>query len=372
MTHSDFNPFSAVLAGIKEIKSVMTDAERTRHYGRRTILFIDEIHRFNKAQQDAFLPHVETGNIVLIGATTENPSFEVNAALLSRSKVYVLQPLAVEEVVSLLERALADKEYGLGKESVQIEDKLLQQIASFANGDARAAYNTLEIAVQSTPQDETGKRVITSKIIEDAMQRRMLLYDKSGEEHYNLISALHKSMRNSDPDGSLYWLGRMLEAGQDPLYIARRIVRFASEDVGLADPMALPLAVSAMQAFHFIGPPEGMLALAEAAVYMATAPKSNALYKSYDSVLEDVRNTLADPVPLHLRNAPTRLMKNLNYGKGYQYAHDFENRLTDMTCLPDSLKDRLYYVPSGNGFEKTIGDRLKEWREKIKQLREKM
>jgi putative ATPase len=371
MTRSDFISFSAVLAGIKEIKSVMADAERARHYGRKTILFIDEIHRFNKAQQDAFLPHVETGNIVLIGATTENPSFEVNAALLSRSKVYVLQALAVEEIVSLLERALADKEYGLGKESVQIEEKLLQQIALFANGDARAAYNTLEIAFQSTSKDETGKRVITSKIVEDAMQRRMLLYDKSGEEHYNLISALHKSMRNSDPDASLYWLGRMLEAGEDPLYIARRIVRFASEDVGLADPMALPLAVSAMQAFHFVGQPEGMLALAEAAVYMATAPKSNALYKSYGSVLEDVRNTVAEPVPLHLRNAPTRLMKNLNYGKGYQYAHDVENRLTDMTCLPDSLKDRVYYLPSGNGFEKAISDRLKEWREKIKQLREK-
>ncbi len=371
MTRSDFLPFSAVLAGIKEIKSVMADAERARHYGRRTILFVDEIHRFNKAQQDAFLPHVENGNIVLIGATTENPSFEVNSALLSRSKVYVLHPLALEEIVLLLKRALSDTARGLGQENVKVDDKLLHQIALFANGDARVAYNTLEIAVQSLPKVNTGERLLTAEILEDAIQRRMLLYDKSGEEHFNLISALHKSMRNSDPDATLYWLGRMLEAGEDPLYIARRIVRFASEDVGLADPMALPLAVNAMQAFHLIGLPEGNLALAEAAVYMATAPKSNALYKGYDAMLQDVRTTLAEPVPLHIRNAPTRLMKELNYGKGYKYAHDFQEQLTDMTCLPDSLKGRVYYVPSENGFEKTLNDRLKDWKEKIKELRER-
>jgi putative ATPase len=368
MTRSDFLPFSAVLAGIKEIKSVMTEAERVRQYGRKTILFVDEIHRFNKAQQDAFLPHVENGNIVLIGATTENPSFEVNSALLSRSKVYVLQPLTLEEIVLLLKRALADRDRGLGQEDVQIEERLLHQIALFANGDARSAYNTLEIAVQSLPKDKPGQRILTAAILEDAIQRRMLLYDKSGEEHFNLISALHKSMRNSDPDATLYWLGRMLESGEDPLYIARRIVRFASEDVGLADPTALPLAVSAMQAFHLIGLPEGNLALAEAAIYMATAPKSNALYKGYESVLQDVRNTLAEPVPLQIRNAPTRLMKDLNYGKDYKYAHDFQEQLTDMSCLPDSLKDRVYYVPAESGFEKTLGERLRSWKEKIREL----
>jgi putative ATPase len=371
MTQSVYVPFSAVLAGIKEIKMVMAEAEKARHYGRRTILFVDEIHRFNKAQQDAFLPHVEAGNIVLIGATTENPSFEVNAALLSRSKVYVLRPLDAEDIVSLLKRALADKERGLGAEAVSIDEELLQHIAEFANGDARVAYNTLDIAVEATPFDEHGKKAVTHKILEDAIQQRMLLYDKSGEEHYNLISALHKSMRNSDPDATLYWLARMLEAGEDPLFIARRIVRFASEDVGLADPVALPLAVSAMQAFHFIGLPEGNLALAEAAVYMATAPKSNALYEGYNSVVEDVKNTIAEPVPLHLRNAPTRLMKELGYGKGYQYAHRSQDRLTDMVCLPDSLKERVYYTPSQSGFEQTINERLRTWRERIRQLREK-
>jgi putative ATPase len=369
ITRSDFLPFSAVLAGIKEIKTVMTEAERVRRYGRKTILFVDEIHRFNKAQQDAFLPHVENGNIVLIGATTENPSFEVNSALLSRSKVYVLQSLALEEIVLLLKRALADMERGLGREGVQIEEKLLNQIALFANGDARSAYNTLEIAVQITPRDNSGQKILSPEILEDAVQRRMLLYDKSGEEHFNLISALHKSMRNSDPDATLYWLGRMIESGEDPLYIARRIVRFASEDVGLADPTALSVAVNAMQAFHFIGLPEGNLALAEAAVYMATAPKSNALYRGYETMLQDVRSTLAEPVPLHIRNAPTRLMKDLNYGKGYKYAHDFQEQLTDMSCLPDSLATRIYYVPSENGFEKALGERLKSWKEKIRELR---
>jgi putative ATPase len=371
MTRADFIPFSAVLSGIKEIKAVMTEAERTRHYGRKTILFIDEIHRFNKAQQDAFLPHVENGSITLIGATTENPSFELNSALLSRSKVYVLEQLSVEDIVKLLRRALADREHGLGREEIRIEESLLQQVAVFANGDARTAYNTLEIAAQLATLNEEQIKTITPKILEDSFQRRMLLYDKAGEEHYNLISALHKSMRNSDPDATLYWLARMLEAGEDPLYIARRIVRFASEDVGLADPMALTLAVSAMQAFHFVGLPEGNLALAEAAVYVATAPKSNALYRAYDEVVQDVKETLAEPVPLHLRNAPTKLMKDLEYGKGYQYAHDFKDKLTAMSCLPKSLSTRVYFRPSSDGFEKTIQERLKDWKEKIQRLEHK-
>jgi len=371
MTRSDFIPFSAVLAGIKEIKAVMTGGERGRHYGRRTILFVDEIHRFNKAQQDAFLPHVETGSITLIGATTENPSFELIAALLSRSKVYVLHPLSVEDIVGLLNRALADTVNGLGTEGIRIDPALLEQMAVFANGDARTAYNTLEIAAQLAPSDAAGVKTVTPGILEDAFQKRMLLYDKAGEEHYNLISALHKSMRNSDPDATLYWLGRMLEAGEDPLYIARRIVRFASEDVGMADPIALPLAVSAMQAFDFIGLPEGNLALAEAAVYMATAPKSNALYRAYGAVVQDVKNSLAEPVPMHLRNAPTKLMKELDYGKGYQYAHDFQDKLTDMSCLPKSLEQRVYFTPSDEGFELTVQERLKSWREKIRQLKDR-
>ena len=371
MTRSDFIPFSAVLAGIKEIKTVMGEAERTRHYGRRTILFVDEIHRFNKAQQDAFLPYVENGSITLIGATTENPSFELNSALLSRSKVFVLHPLSVEDIVGLLNRSLTDAVNGLGAEVIRIDPSLIEQMAVFANGDARTAYNTLEIAAQLAPSDAAGVKAVTPDILEDAFQKRMLLYDKAGEEHYNLISALHKSMRNSDPDATLYWLGRMLESGEDPLYIARRIVRFASEDVGMADPMALPLAVSAMQAFDFIGLPEGNLAIAQAAVYMATAPKSNALYRAYGAVAQDVKNTLAEPVPLHLRNAPTKLMKELDYGKGYQYAHDFQDKLTDMSCLPKSLEQRVYFTPSDEGFEQTVRERLKSWREKIQQLKDK-
>jgi len=371
MTRSDFIPFSAVLAGIKEIKTVMGEAERTRHYGRRTILFVDEIHRFNKAQQDAFLPYVENGSITLIGATTENPSFELNSALLSRSKVFVLHPLSVEDIVGLLNRSLTDAVNGLGAEVIRIDPSLIEQMAVFANGDARTAYNTLEIAAQLAPSDAGGVKAVTPDILEDAFQKRMLLYDKAGEEHYNLISALHKSMRNSDPDATLYWLGRMLESGEDPLYIARRIVRFASEDVGMADPMALPLAVSAMQAFDFIGLPEGNLAIAQAAVYMATAPKSNALYRAYGAVAQDVKNTLAEPVPLHLRNAPTKLMKELDYGKGYQYAHDFQDKLTDMSCLPKSLEQRVYFTPSDEGFEQTVRERLKSWREKIQQLKDK-
>jgi putative ATPase len=371
MTRSDFIPFSAVLAGIKEIKAVMSEAERTRHYGRRTILFVDEIHRFNKAQQDAFLPYVENGSITLIGATTENPSFELNSALLSRSKVFVLHPLSVEDIVGLLNRSLEDAVNGLGAEAIRVDPPLIEQIAVFANGDARTAYNTLEIAGHLAPADAAGVKTVTPAVLEDAFQKRMLLYDKAGEEHYNLISALHKSMRNSDPDATLYWLGRMLESGEDPLYIARRIVRFASEDVGMADPMALPLAVSAMQAFDFVGLPEGNLALAQAAVYMATAPKSNALYRAYGAVVQDVKNTLAEPVPLHLRNAPTKLMKQLDYGKGYQYAHDFQDKLTDMSCLPKSLEQRVYFTPSGEGFEQTVRERLKSWREKIREMKDK-
>ena len=371
MTRSDFIPFSAVLAGIKEIKTVMSEAERTGRYGRRTILFVDEIHRFNKAQQDAFLPYVENGSITLIGATTENPSFELNSALLSRSKVFVLHPLSVEDIVGLLNRAVTDAVNGLGAAVIRIDPSLIEQMAVFANGDARTAYNTLEIAAQLAPSDAAGVKTVTPDILEDSFQKRMLLYDKAGEEHYNLISALHKSMRNSDPDATLYWLGRMLESGEDPLYIARRIVRFASEDVGMADPMALPLAVSAMQAFDFIGLPEGNLALAQAAVYMATAPKSNALYRAYGAVAQDVKNTLAEPVPLHLRNAPTKLMKELDYGKGYQYAHDFQDKLTDMSCLPKSLEQRVYFTPTDEGFEQTVQERLKSWREKIRQLKDK-
>ncbi len=367
MTRAHFVPFSAVLAGIKEIKQVMADAEMARQYSQaRTILFVDEIHRFNKAQQDAFLPYVEKGDIVLIGATTENPSFEVNAALLSRSKVYVLEALTADEIVSLLKRASVDPEKGLGGENILIPDKLLEQIALFANGDARVAYNILELTAGSVSAGEDGRKVITQETLQDVIQHRMLLYDKAGEEHYNLISALHKSMRNSDPDATMYWLARMLESGEDPLYLARRIIRFASEDVGLADPRALTLAVSAMQAFHFIGVPEGTLALAEAAVYMATAPKSNALYTGYGKVLEDVKRSIADPVPLHLRNAPTRLMKDLGYSKGYKYAHDFDEKITDMTCLPDSLKNRQYYRPTQQGYEKNIQERLNHWREQLR------
>ncbi len=367
MTRAHFVPFSAVLAGIKEIKQVMADAEMARQYGQaRTILFVDEIHRFNKAQQDAFLPYVEKGDIVLIGATTENPSFEVNAALLSRSKVYVLEALAAEEIVSLLKRASVDPEKGLGGENLLISDELLEQIALFANGDARVAYNILELTAGSVSADEGGRKLITQEILQDVIQHRMLLYDKAGEEHYNLISALHKSMRNSDPDATMYWLARMLESGEDPLYLARRIIRFASEDVGLADPRALTLAVSAMQAFHFIGVPEGTLALAEAAVYVATAPKSNALYVGYGKVLEDVKRSIAEPVPLHLRNAPTRLMKDLGYSKGYKYAHDYEEKITDMTCLPESLKNRRYYRPTQQGYEKNIQERLNYWRDQVR------
>ncbi|MGH9378208.1 MAG: replication-associated recombination protein A [Terriglobia bacterium] len=364
-TRSDFVKFSAVLAGVREIKDVMAAAQRTRQRGRRTILFFDEIHRFNKAQQDAFLPYVERGDIILIGATTENPSFEVNSALLSRVKVYQLLPLSIEAIEALLDRALRDPTRGLGEARAALSGDQLHQIAVFANGDARAAYNTLEAAVSAATHDEEGGAVVTDAILEDVIQRKMLLYDKAGEEHYNLISALHKSVRNSDPDAALYWLGRMLEAGEDPLYVARRLVRMASEDIGLADPHALGLCVAAMQAAHFTGMPEGDLALAEAAVYLALAPKSNALYAGYSEVKEDAQKTVAEPVPLHLRNAATGLMKGFGYGKGYQYAHDAEARLTNMPCLPGNLSGRRYYRPTSEGFEKRLKEKLEaisEWK----------
>jgi len=366
-TKSDFVRFSAVLSGIREIKDVMVAAEKGRQYGRRTILFVDEIHRFNKAQQDAFLPYVERGDIVLIGATTENPSFEVIAALLSRAKVYMLSALSTDEIVTLLDRALRDEKRGLGGQRIEIGEELLRQIAVFSNGDARAAFNTLETAVAAADRDAEGRAVVTEKIIEDAIQRKMLLYDKAGEEHYNLISALHKSVRNSDPDAALYWLGRMLEAGEDPLYIARRLIRMASEDIGLADPNALAVTVAAMQAAHFVGMPEGNLALAEAAVYLSLAPKSNALYTGYSQVSDDAQKTLAEPVPLHLRNAATGMMANFGYGKGYQYAHNAAEKLTDMSCLPENLKDRRYYRPTDEGFEKKLKEKLlaiAEWKKK--------
>ena len=364
-TRSRFVKFSAVLAGIREIKDVMAAAEKARQFGQRTILFIDEIHRFNKAQQDAFLPYVERGDVILIGATTENPSFEVNSALLSRTKVYLLSPLSSEDILTLLEGALKDDDRGFGRERATISEDLLRQIAVFSNGDARAAYNALEAAVAGAARDEQGRAVVTPAVVEDALQRKMLLYDKAGEEHYNLISALHKSVRNSDPDAALYWLGRMLGAGEDPLYVARRLIRMASEDIGLADPQALEVAVAAQQAAHFVGMPEGNLALAEAAVYLALAPKSNALYTGYGEVQKDVSSTAAQPVPLHLRNPVTGLMSKLGYGGGYEYAHDAPGRLTQMTCLPESLKERRYYHPTGEGFEKSLRGRLEaiaKWR----------
>jgi len=365
LTRSDFVRFSAVLAGIREVKDVMAAAEKSRRYGRRTVLFIDEIHRFNKAQQDAFLPYVERGDVVLIGATTENPSFEVISALLSRAKVYMLSPLSTDEILTLLERGLQDEKRGLGIERVAIAGELLRQIAVFANGDARAAYNTLEAAVAAAPRDAEGRAAVNQAVIEDAIQRKMLLYDKAGEEHYNIISALHKSVRNSDADAALYWLGRMLEAGEDPLYVARRLIRMASEDIGLADPNALNVAVAAMQAVHFMGMPEGNLALAETAVYLALAPKSNALYTAYGEVAADAQRSVAEPVPLHLRNPVTGLMSHLGYGKNYQYAHNAPDRLTNMPCLPDSLKDRRYYRPTGEGFERRLKEKMQaieEWR----------
>ena len=362
LTSSEFVSFSAVLAGIKEIKEVMAVAEQKSRSGHRTIVFVDEVHRFNKAQQDAFLPHVEAGHIIFIGATTENPSFEVISPLLSRTKVYVLDPLTTPQIAELLRRALNDKEHGLGKESIQASDEILFRIASFANGDARTAYNTLELAVRSAKSDSAGMRTITKELLEDVLQRKLLRYDKAGEEHYNLISALHKSVRNSDPDAALYWLARMLESGEDPLYLARRMVRMASEDIGLAEPGALAVTLAAKDAFDFLGAPEGHLALAQAAVYLSLAPRSNALYTGYGDVMEDVQKTEADPVPLHLRNAVTGLMKNIGYGQGYKYAHNFEEKVTDMSCLPENLAGRIYYKPTDQGFEQRLRLRLDEIR----------
>jgi putative ATPase len=361
-TRSEFIPFSAVLAGIKEIKEVMAKAEGARRYGMRTIVFVDEVHRFNRAQQDAFLPHVEAGNILLIGATTENPSFEVIAPLLSRMRVYVMHALTKDQIVGLLRRALADPIRGLGKERVEAGDDILDRIAILANGDARSAYNTLEALVMGTTPDADSRRVLSQARLEDVLQKKLLPYDKSGEEHFNLISALHKSVRNSDADASLYWLARMLESGEDPLYVARRLVRMANEDIGLAEPHAVQVALAAMQAFEFLGPPEGNLALAQAAVYLALAPKSNTVYTAYGDVQEDLQKTMAEPVPLHLRNAVTGLMKNIGYGKGYQYAHNTEEKVTDMTCLPESLAGRVYYHPTDQGFEARIRQRLEEIR----------
>jgi len=355
-----------VLTGIKEIKQVMADAERAKQYGTRTIVFIDEIHRFNKAQQDAFLPHVEKGNIRLIGATTENPSFEIISALLSRSRVYVLKPLTEEQIVELLKRALTYEERGLGAMKLRASDDVLKKIAAYCSGDARSAYNVLEVAASlaRAAADKAGNKEasaeISDEIVTDALQKRVLRYDKAGEEHYNLISALHKSVRNSDPDAALYWLGRMLEAGEDPLYIARRVVRMAVEDIGLADPNALSQCMAARDAVDFLGMPEGNLALAQAVVYLSVAPKSNSLYTAYAEIQGDVERTSAEPVPLHLRNAPTGLMKGLGYGQGYQYAHDLEDKVADMQCLPDNLKDRVYYRPAAEGAEKRIGERLEE------------
>jgi len=363
ITRAHFISFSAVLAGIKEIKAVMAEAEQARRQmGRRTILFVDEIHRFNKAQQDAFLPRVETGDIVLIGATTENPSFEVNSALLSRSQVYVLRPLSPEATLDILRRALADAERGLGAEAIDVEPDALEAIARLANGDARTALNLLEAAVMVAPADPAShRRHLDVAFVAQVAQRRTLLYDKSGEEHYNLISALHKSMRNSDPDAAMYWLARMVEAGEDPLFISRRLVRFASEDIGIADPQALVVAVAAKDAVHFIGMPEGNTALAQAVVYLSTAPKSNALYVGYQQAASDALRVVAEPVPLHLRNAPTTLMKELEYGKGYRYAHEERDAVAAMDCLPEGLRGRKYYRPTERGFEKEIKRRLDAW-----------
>lgn len=364
-TKASFIDFSAVTSGIKEIRTVMQQAEDNRRYGEKTIVFVDEIHRFNKAQQDAFLPFVEKGSIILIGATTENPSFEINGALLSRCKVFVLQALKTEELSALLCRALTDKR-GFGQQQVQISDDMIKMIASFANGDARTALSTLEMVILNGSLDSDGILHVTQETLEQCTSKKSLLYDKSGEEHYNLISALHKSMRNSDPDASVYWLARMLEAGEDPLFIARRVTRFASEDIGLADPRALEQSIAAYQACHFIGMPECSVHLTQAVVYMALAPKSNALYMAYESAKADAVSQLAEPVPLVIRNAPTRLMKELSYGEGYQYAHDAEIKLTDMQCLPDSLAGREYYRPTEQGSEgkfKTRLSQIKEWKE---------
>jgi len=363
VTRSHFSPISAVAAGVADLRRIVDEArERRGLYQQRTILFIDELHRFNKAQQDAILPYVENGTITLIGATTENPSFEVISPLLSRCRVFTLNALTEEQVRPIVQQALEDKERGLGNMKVELDNDAFDFLLVMSNGDARVALNALELAASTAPASKDGKRHVKLADIEDALQHRALLYDKAGEEHYNIISALHKSLRDSDPDAALYWMGRMLEAGEDPLYIARRLVRFASEDVGMADPQALVIATSAQQAVHFIGMPEGNLALAQAVVYLATAPKSNALYKAYTRVQQDVEKTRAEPVPLHLRNPVTGLMRRVGYGKGYKYAHDFPGHFVEQQHLPDSLKGRKYYEPSDQGFEKEIEGRLKKRR----------
>lgn len=362
-TQAHFINFSAVTSGIREIKAVMKEAEDARLYGRKTIVFVDEIHRFNKAQQDAFLPYVEKGSIILIGATTENPSFEVNAALLSRCKVFVLKALEVSDLVELLQHALQD-ERGFGSQNIVIDKDQLHMIAMFANGDARTALNTLEMVVLNGESGEDGI-YITKEVLEQCTSQKSLLYDRQGEEHYNLISALHKSMRNSDVDAAIYWLARMLEAGEDPLYVARRLVRFASEDIGMADSRALEICVAAYQACHFLGMPECNVHLTHAVTYLSLSPKSNALYMAYGAAKEDATHMLSEPVPLQIRNAPTALMKDLHYGEGYQYAHDTEDKLTNMDCLPDSLKDKTYYQPTMQGSEARVSKRLqdiKEWK----------
>ena len=362
-THSSFIDFSAVTSGIKEIREVMKQAENNRVFGEKTILFVDEIHRFNKSQQDAFLPFVEKGSIILIGATTENPSFEINGALLSRCKVFVLNALEEEDIVSLLKHAMTSPK-GFGNLKIDITDDCLHLIASFTNGDARNALSTLEMVINNSDEKD-GIIHVTKTIIEQCTQKKSLLYDKKGEEHYNLISALHKSMRNSDPDAAVYWLARMLEAGEDPLYVARRVIRFASEDIGLADPRALSIANDAYTSCHYIGMPECSVILTQAVVYMSMAPKSNSLYVAYETAKKDALKELSEPVPLVIRNAPTKLMKELHYGKGYQYAHDTKEKITNMQCLPDSLKDREYYLPGTQGAEKQYKNRLdeiKKWR----------
>ena len=360
VTKSHFSPISAVAAGVADLRRIVEEAkERRGLYGQKTILFIDEIHRFNKAQQDAILPYVEEGTITLIGATTENPSFEVISPLLSRCRIFTLNPLSDEEINLIIRQALEDRERGLGRMKVEVKEEALKHLICMSNGDARVGLNALEMAVLAAEPSDDGKLHLDLSAIEDALQHRALLYDKAGEEHYNLISALHKSLRGSDPDAALYWLGRMLQAGEDPLYVARRLIRFASEDVGMADPQALVVAVVAQQAAHFVGMPEGDLALAQAVVYLATAPKSNSLYKAYSKVGEDIESTRAEPVPLHLRNPATRLMKGLGYGKGYKYPHDFPEHFVTEQYLPQNLKGRRYYEPSDQGFEKEVGKRLK-------------
>lgn len=368
-TKSQFINFSAVTSGIKEIRTVMQEAENNRQFGQRTIVFVDEIHRFNKAQQDAFLPFVEKGSIILIGATTENPSFEVNGALLSRCKVFVLHELTAEDLTALLKRALNDPR-GFGNQKIDISDEMLEVIANFANGDARSALSTLEMVVLNgdirRDADGNEKTVVTRETLEQCTSRKSLLYDKKGEEHYNLISALHKSMRNSDPDAAVYWLARMLEAGEDPLYIARRVVRFASEDVGMADSRCLEIAVAAYQACHFIGMPECSVHLTHAVIYCSLAPKSNAMETAYNEAKVDALKMLDEPVPMNIRNAPTKLMKDLGYGEGYKYAHDYEGHITEMRCLPDSLEGKRYYHPSDQGVEPKWGERLesiRKWKE---------